>query len=96
MTPQPKDQPVDEHIDDVLLDLVIMTQTDEYPGEREDRLKQASQDIMQLCQAECNRARISELERVIRGYHSVNHLMDERELKERIAELQQLTKEEQS
>ena len=32
-------------------------------------------------------ARVKELERIIRGYHSVDHLMDEQELKERIAEL---------
>lgn len=32
-------------------------------------------------------ARVKELERIIRGYHSVDHLMDEQELKERIATL---------
>lgn len=48
----------------------------------------ATSQILKLISDEVVKARISELERVIRGYHMVNHLMDESELRERIKELE--------
>lgn len=37
---------------------------------------------------------IKEIERVIRGFHSVEHLMDERELRDRISELTKIKEDE--
>jgi len=52
--------PEERKIDDLLVDLVNMTQTDEYPGERQDRIKTAKASLLQMLVE----ARIDELRKI--------------------------------
>lgn len=63
-------------------DLVAKIADGEY-----DTKESLTQALEQLIQKKVVEARIDELERCIRGMHMVSHLMDEAELKERIATL---------
>lgn len=54
-------------------------------------IERTTKAIMHGVTEEVRQGRILEIERTIRGMHSVGHLMDEKELKDRIKELQALS-----